>query len=365
MKQPQMADMVEKFFGNSEPIAVSSSVTIASGASAVVDQEALANDYDTTRPLLIDTIHFQTTTPDWSAFQRQAAQNFGANLGGTLRVLFSLGRHQLSRVPVPVGLYGPSRDGGSLSSNSFQGQDGSYESVAVQDGLGAVEFSGHFVWVLPRPLLVPPNMVLEARVVRSADDFPADVTLSICYLGRQARRPIPASLPAAVPYVGLFEQRVTPTGVFVSGQHDLWNPFAKPLFVERFVGRLQMLFRQTVAEQLAEIAAGVLGAGTQCITVDIEPNATNFFTGVRVSGGLVRFPPTQLRQFDGQNMTLGLQPGIALFDAYRRTFPANATLPARQGYEVTLDARSGLPAMGSLGFNTAFVSMIGWREEHL
>lgn len=363
MKTMRMADLIEKFFADSDPLAVSTTVTLASGASTVADQTALMNDYDMTRPFLIDTIHFQVSTPDWSAFQRQTGR-LGTNLGGTFRVHFSLGRHQLSRVPIPVGLFGPPLDGAS-SFDTFFGQSASYESVPITDRVSAFEFNGHYIWKLPRPLLVPPNMLLEARVVRSVDGFAADATLGICYVGRQAKKPIPAAIPAAIPYIGLVEQRFPPAGVFTSGQHDLWNPFAKPLHVQRFIGRLQILFRQTAADQLAEIAAGVIGAGTECITLDIEPEAFNSFTLTFVSGGLARFPATQLRRFDGQNMTLGPQPGIVVFDGFRRAFPMNSTLAPRQGYEATLDGRSGLPLVGSLGSNTAFISMVGWREETL
>lgn len=363
MKKMQMSDLAEKFFADSDPLAISTSVTLASGASVVADQTALMNDYDMTRPLLVDAIHFRTVTPNWSAFQRQSGR-FGSNLGCTFRVLFSLGRYQLSRVPIPIGIFGPPLDGGS-SFNSFDGPAASYESVPISTSVAAVEFNGHYVWRLPRPLLVPPNMLLEARVVRSDDGFASDVLLDICYVGRQAKKPIPTAIPAAIPYVGLFEQRFTTPGVFVSGQQDLSNPFTKPLHVQRFIGRLQILFRQSLAAQAAEIAAGVLGAGTESITVDIEPEAINLFTAINVSGGLARFPPTQIRRFDGQNMTLGLQPGIAVFDGFRRTFPLNVTLAPRQGYEVTVDGRAGLPAVGGLGHNTAFISMVGWREETL
>lgn len=362
MKTMRVADLIEKFFADSDPLAMSTAVTLASGTSAVADQAALMNDYDMTRPFLIDAIHFQVSTLNWSAFQRQTGRP-GTNLGCTFRVHFSLGRHQMSRVPVPVGLFGPPLDGASAF-DSFAGQLNSYESVTTAGG-GALEFNGHYIWRLPRPLLVPPNMLLEARVVRSADGFAADATLGICYIGRQARRSIPGAIPVAIPYVGLLEQRFPPAGVFTSGQHDLWNPFAKPLHVQRLIGRLQILFRQTPAEQLAEIAAGVLGAGVECVTVDIEPEAVNFTTLTNVSGGLAKFPAVQLRRFDGQNMTLGPQPGIVVFDSFRRVFPMNSTLAPRQGYEATLDGSTGLPFVGSLGSNTAFISMIGWREETL
>lgn len=367
MKTMHMTDLAEKFFVDSDPLAVSTAVTLGSGASAEANQTALMNDYDMTRPFLIDTIHFQVVTPDWSAFQRQTSPvtRFGANLGGTFRVHFSLGNYRLSRVPIPVGLFGPSLDGTS-EFDFFGGQAASYESVLISDNVFSVlEFNGHYVWKLPRPLLVPPNMLLEARVVRSDDGFAADATLGICYVGRQSKRVIPMALPVAIPYVGLFEQSFPPLNVFTSGQHDLWNPFTKPLHVQHLIGRLQILFRQTPAEQAAEILAGVTGAGTQCITLDIEPEAFNFVTSVNVSGGLARFPSPQVRRFDARNMTLGLQPGIVVFDGFRRTFPLNVALEPRQGFEVTLDGRAGLPAVGSLGSNTAFVSMIGWREETL
>lgn len=358
-----MADMAEKFFADGDPLAVSTTVSLASGASIVADQEALSNDYDRSRAFLIDTIRFHVVTPDWSNFARQALIPNGANLGGTLRVLFSLGRHQLSRVPIPIALFGPPRDG-AVAFNLFQSMVQSYETVNVRYG-ATIKFNGHFEWKLPRPLLVPANAVLEARVVRSGDGFPANLTLGICYLGRSAKRTVPSGIPAAVPYVGLFEQNLATPGVYVSGQHDLWNPFAHELHVQRFTGRLQTLFRQTLAEQAAEIAAGVFNAGTQCILLDYEPEAFNFISGAYVSGGISRFPATQLRRYNGQNMTLGLQPSISIFEGYRRSFPAGVALAARQGYEATIDARGGLPATGSLGANTAFISMVGWREEHL
>ena len=359
----RITDMIEKFFVSGDPLVVSASTLLASGGSALLDQELLANDYDRSRAFLIDTIRFQVVTPDWSAFMRQGPLFNGTNLGGTMRVTFSLGRHQLSRVPIPIALFSPPRDG-TVAFNYFPPTIASYESV-YREKVSSREFNCHFEWTLPRPLLVPANMVLEARAVRSNDGFPADLTLNVCYLGRLAKKPVPSSIPVAIPYVGLFERDLSTPGVYTSGQHDLWNPFTRELRVQRFVGRLQTLFRQTVAEAAAENAAGVLDAGTQCILLDYEPEAINLFTGVYVSGGISRFPPTQLRRFDGQNMTLGLQPGISVFDGYRRSFPGDAVLAPRQGYEATIDARSDLPPVGSLGANTAFISMVGWREESL
>lgn len=358
----RMSDMAEKFFADSDPLIVSASASLSPGGSAVLDQGRLANDYDRSRAFLIDTIRFQYSTPVWNAFLRDAATS-GANLGGTLRVAFSLGRHQLSRVPIPIALYGPPRDG-VVVVDQLGLLRTTYEAAIMSRAGALVTFDGHFEWTLPRPLLVPANMTLEARVVRSDDGFAADLGLDICYLGRLAKKPVPGGIPAAVPYIGLFEQNLVTPGVYVSGQHDLWNPFGRELHVQRFVGRLQQLFRQTPAEQAAEVAAGILFAGTEAITLDYELETFNFVSG-EYTGGTIAFPPTQIRRFDGQNMTLGLQPGIAVFDGYRRTFPGGVTLDPRQGFEATVDARSGLPATGSLGANTSFISMIGWREENL
>ena len=332
---------VDEFFADSFPVVLSASVDLDEGDNKQLDTQALSNYFDT--PMVIDEIRVQVQTGNLELYV--------ANFGGSVRLLLSLGRYALSDTYIPVGCFGPTFDGGTMgyaainpslfSPESFEG--GFVESIVT----------GYFRWKLPRPLVCPVGMPLEAKISRQVEGissiYPDDtISVNVAYAGRVARKQLPPDITIPIPYVGLFENVFTSANVVTSGQRDLYNPFQAPLNVQRFVGRWQNIY----------LNSGV--PRESWIGLDDSD----------ISGGtLINFPLTQIRMFDGFYVTDGFIPGPAIFEGNTRSFAANIELAHGEGFEVTIDATAGVPSTGAqpspTGSNTSFITMIGWRNENL
>ena len=333
---------IDQHFADSYPVVVSDTLTLEEGDTKQFDSQALSNIFSS--PMVIDEVRVQIVAP----LDLQVG-----NFGGSVRLKLSLGRYALSSVFIPVGCLGTSFGGGELGTNGFDPQLFSPESI--YGGFTEVNSTGFFRWKLPRPLLCPIGMPLEAIVSRQIEGlsnvFPgADpLTVNLSYAGRVTTQPLPpGDITAPIPYVGLYENVFTSASVSISNQTDLYNPFQGPLNVQRLIGRWQNIYLDSSVE-------------------------TDSWIGLdqRELGGseAILFPSTQVKTFSGFYITNGFIPGQALFDADTRSLPMNILLDRGEGLEVTIDATAGIPTTGAqpspTGSNTSFVTMIGWRNETL
>lgn len=335
---------VEQFFADSVPVIVSDSIDLEEGDNAQLDTQELANFFNTA--MVIDEVRVQIQSPN--------AELSVGNFGGSIRLKLSMGRFALSSVYLPVGCLGPTFDGGTL--DSVQLETGSFSPETLGPQFSNYSRLGFFRWRLPRPLVVPPGAALEAKISRQIEGlsqiYPSEttVTVNVAYAGRVSRKQFPrGSAIVPVPYVGLFTNTFTSANVVTSGQLDLYNPFREPLTVQRLIGRWQNIYLDSAAPEESFIS--------------LDANGTRGNTQID-------FPPTQIRTFSGFNVTNGFIPGLSIWEANTRAFPANVQLERGEGFEVTIDATGGVPstqAEGSAynGSNTSFVTMIGWRNESL
>lgn len=336
---------IDTFFADSTPVVVSADVDIGENENLQFDSQSLSNYFDT--PMVIDEMRVQIVAPYEIAI---------ANFGGAIRLKLSLGRFALSKDYIPVGCFGSTFDGGTIDNSTFQPYLFSPESLSGGFSSSAYTFTGYFRWKLPRPLVVPVGMPLEAKISRQVDNiaaalgnYPTDVSVNLAYAGRVAKKSLPSGISIPVPYVGLFENQFTTASVATSDQLDLYNPFQSTLNVQRFVSRWQNIYLD-----------------------DSDPVNTMWIGLDTIDGGneAFDFPPSQLRTFDGFNITNGFIPGLSIWEANTKAVSANVAFERGQGVEVMIDATGGLPPTQAEGFpyngsNTSFVTMIGWRSEEL
>lgn len=101
-----------------------------------------------------------------------------------------------------------------------------------------------FVWHLPKPMLVPPNVQLTARLATegmgpawgaSYERIPAVSNLRFSVVGRSLGEDAVIPDEIAVPWVAETTTRLNPYDNFVSGDGDLINHHNVPLYVQQFV----------------------------------------------------------------------------------------------------------------------------------
>lgn len=335
---------IDEFFADSYPIVLSANTTLAEGENKQLDSQRLSNFFDT--PMVIDEIRTQIVSPGGLEVEL-------ANFGGSVRLKLSLGgRYALTSTFVPVGCLGTVFDGGQLG---YAGaQPGIYAPESLRGGFSERFNVGFFRWKLPRPLVCPVGMPLEAMISRQIEGlsevYPGldPLSINVAYAGRVSRKILPRGITIPIPYVGLFEHQFETAEVAISDQTDLYNPFQAMLNVQRLIARWQNIYLDAGLPLESTIGLDQRGIG---------------------GGESILFPSTRIRTFSGFDVTNNFAPGQAIFDANTRSLPINIPLEHGEGLEVTIDATAGIPSTGAqpdpTGSNTAFVSMIGWRNEDI
>jgi hypothetical protein len=333
---------IDRFFADSTPVVQSANLDLEEGENKQFDTQLLSNYFDT--PMVVDEIRVQIISPldDLTV----------GNFGGSIRLKLTAGRFALMDTYVPVGCLGPPIDGAALDSVTYL--PATYSSESMRSSNTDVYSLGFFRWKLPRPLVLRRGMALEAKISRQIEGlslvFPTETTLSanLAYVGRVSKKQLPGQITTAVPYVGLFTNVFTSASVTTSGQRDLYNPFQVPLNVQRLIGRWQNIYLDSGIPDQSFIALDTTGVAGR---------------------DEFDFPPSQIRTYDGFNVTNGFVPGLSIWEANTRSLPCNIQLERGEGFEVMIDATGGLPSTGAqptpTGSNTSFVTMIGWRNETL
>lgn len=333
---------IDKFFADSFPVVLSADAELDEGDNKQLDVQSLSNFFDT--PMVIDEIRTQIVTPN--------VEIELGNFGGSVRFKLSLDRYALSSVYIPVGCLGPTFDGATIDSTTYQATSNSPESL--NGAFADAYFMGFFRWKLPRPLVVPAGMALEAKISREIDGltvaYPSagPLSVNVAYAGRVARRQMPSGVTIPIPWVGLFENQFTTPSVAISDQLDLYNPFQQPLTVQRLIGRWWNAYLATGLPDATRIALDTTGT---------------------LGRDSIDFPPTQVKLFNGFYVTNGFIPGCSVFESNTRSLGVNVDLDRGEGFEISIDATSGLPSTGPdnppLGYNRSLVTMIGWRNQTL
>jgi hypothetical protein len=179
--------------------------------------------------MFIDAVQFLLTRP---------ADSNQRNEGGQVSVRFRMNTFDLSEDFVPVWLHGPKlSDGDSF----FDTEDGNnFATRDPADGTGYLNV-GHYRWVLPKPMYVPPGGALRP-IFRRDFNTAGDISVNVAYSGRVIMDD-GLSRESNIPFIGVFnpsDATITAQGgVVQSDAKNLFNPFNRPLRVQRFLARLR------------------------------------------------------------------------------------------------------------------------------
>lgn len=317
---------VPGYRGGGIPFFAAADVTLNAGGTAPpFDSRRLGNPYR--QAMVIDEIHFQIKTVATPGGDTQPPA--GANMGGSVRARFKLGRVEVSHDFVPIWNYGTLWN--DENSESF----GFIEGLLAGGGSVISSRLNYYRWILPKPLYIPAGNILQPSISRQQDGlaFPTNV-----WVGYGCRRLGPHTPPAEldVPYVATFLPGEIAEGsspnTFQSSENDLVNPFLSDLKVQRFTGRVQSRTATT-----GVTSAIVDDAGSEVTLVMKDSYGTNI-----------------IRDFTSWNH---------VFDRNRRAWTFNRILKAKERYNVSL--ANVATGASPTNFYSPMIAMIGTRRERM
>jgi len=231
-----------------------------------------------------------------------------------------LGQMYLMRDPVPVASLATFM---SLADEQYVGEQ--YTEAA---------HPSHYRWRLPQPLYVEAGQfilpVFSRRVDEPAGFTGSPITVFVTFAGRTVapNQPRPRIIP--VPYAAPFVTSFNPSGSYQqSNERHLFNPFDKPMQVQRMTGRFYKLVFQATRIQLQ---------------TGITPGPTN------LSNITVR-----LNDSWGGKMVNNFSGPADVWDIQRCAWLMDTVMPAKGQYEAQA---WNIPENTSL-----HLAMIGTREE--
>lgn len=294
------------FFDTVSPVLLSANVDVAAGNVGIPSSVDL--QYPFRKPILIDEVR-------WTA---RVDHNNNVDCGALIYTKLQLGQHYLMRDWVPIWLLSP-----TIAPSQELSQD-------VTLTAGNRDF-GFWRWKLPEPLYVDAGQVLTSQFQRTLDGF-GTMNVQVTYCGRTIapNQPRPKVIP--VPYAAPWVTDLSATATYqISNEKHLFNPFNKPLRIQRFLGRALTFSSNVVATKLAAVTSSPLYA-TNGVTVQIFDSWGN------------KVVPTQTGVSD-------------VFDAMRSAWTVDTALPEKGMYSVR--------AYNLSTAVQAHISMIGVREEAL
>ena len=316
------------------PIILSSEVTVpvvsdAETAGAIpFDLAALTNTYRV--PMEVREIHWTVVTPGVAETSRAATP--GAFIAATL----ASGKDILTRDFTHLAMMGRAY---GASSGALSGGGGELETEFLVS-------AGHYRWVFPRPMILLPGQGVRAYVrfdiptslVGGISAAVTSVTVTISIVGRYFAGALPAV--RCVPYVSEF---VASAARSASLAEELYNPFASPLQVQRFLAR--------IIARAADFPAGPNVGSILDATIGLGSIGQNPLDPVTVSmdapGGYEAFP--------------GVLPLTQVFFPQSRMWQVPHVVEGRNAWHSIK-----VESFGSSGLAKAvYFSMVGHREERL
>ncbi len=290
-------------FQGETPVLMSSSCDIVANNSALPQSDHLT--YPFRKAVMIEEIRY--------TMRISGTGGILPNMGALVSTKLQLGQLYLMRDQVPVWLLGT-----MMATNQEEGRDTLLTST--------MSFS-HYRWRLPEPLYVEAGQVLSSAFFRGIDGF-GSINIHVAYVGRTVAPDAPRPSVLAVPYVAPF---VTTVGQAYqqSNEFNLFNPFDKPLRVQRLTGRVLSFVSATTASGIG-IKTPVTAQSTLTILMDDS--------------------------WGGKMINNNTGPGDA-FDSLRGAWTVDTVMPAKGIYVVKA---WNIPAATSL-----HVAVVGVREERL
>lgn len=296
--------MKPEFFQSPSPVLLSSSCNVLASNSAIPDSGQLA--YPFRRALLIDEIRWTMRIP---------SNALGAvNLGSLVSTKLAFGRQYLMRDPVPVWLLGT-----MLS--------GILQEEATDTSLDPDVVYSHYRWRLPEPLYLEPGEILGSWFNRGADGF-GSIHVQVTYAGRTVAPNQPRPKVITVPYAASWGTTLG-NAYQQSNENHLFNPFDRPLRIQRLTGRVLVLDAGTSAEAQKRLTPATAGSSV----------------ALRISDS-----------WGGKMVNDNTGPAD-VFDIARSAWTVDTLMPPKGVYEVQ--------AWNMLETEQVFIGMIGTREEQL
>ncbi len=289
-------------FQGVSPVLLSSECDVLALNSAIPDSGRLS--YPFRKAIVIEEIR-------WTLRLTSATRR---NLGAIVSTKLAVGERYLMRDAVPIWLLG------TLMTRQEE-EDGDFTMLTPR-----VMYC-HYRWRLPEPLYLAPGEVLESSFSRGADGF-GSINVQVSYVGRTVapnqKQPKIIPVPYAAPFVTTIGQTYQQ-----SNENHLFNPFSKPLRVQRLTGRVLSFV-----------------AGNTCLMVQALTPA--------VPGGSV----TILMNDSWGGKMVNNNTGISdVFDCLRGAWTVDTMMPPKGVYEAriwNLDAAQQV-----------HIAVIGVREEQL
>ncbi len=199
----------ESFQGVS-PVLLSSPFTLLENNSAIPNSGFMS--YPFRKAIVIEEIR-------WTLQVASAGPQL--NLGALVSTKLSLGRHFLMRDKVPLWLLGTAM---------------AISQEEITDSAPTVGTAySHYRWRLPEPLYVAAGQVLDSTFFRGVDGL-GTMTGYVSYVGRTVAPDQPVPKVLAIPYAAPFI--TTQTAYQQSNEAHLFNPFDKPIRIQRMTGRV-------------------------------------------------------------------------------------------------------------------------------
>lgn len=313
------------------PVTLTASGTVQAGSVAGVNADALRSPYGL--PIEIHEIKWLLSAP--------TNQVIGAGVGCYLE----LGDYKLTNGYVPINVFCKSGllipvggDFIDLTMNSTNGEE-------VQ----TVPSYANFVWKLKEPIFVPAGSILLPKF-QHRNMIPDNITCQIVYSGTilpANYRPKKLTLPW-VAYWAANGVAYSTASTQTSLESDLVNPYDSPLFVQRFVGRMNYSGNISSVPPSERFTVASEGAGNGNGLTEM---AGKYYTlrMVHSSGANIIQSPTKFE---------------SVFYSGTRAWDVNVEIPAKSYFVVSLskiaDATATTPT--SAIRSQAIIGMIGYRE---
>lgn len=268
--------------------------------------------------------------------------------------------YAITKGPVPLWSFGPSYGLGDEVALQVLG------TFAADPTKGPVVPTATYIWKLDHPLYVPAGCRI-VPVFRSIGNFTFDVVAGITAVGCTVEHSGKQST-YKVPWVASFvskSDKFNTVGVQESSPQTIQNPHDKPVFVERFTGRIHLMNDTTTVEPTTAVTDTALYAG------DLGS------LGPFLSGGGVTLAAEAwfdrcftVQMADSMGNPLVRVPTLfrGVFDPAVRSWEVKHVLPPEQYFRVLLakdNAGLNVSEVGLVGNLTraqASITMVGWRE---
>lgn len=334
-------DMTMNVMDNSRPIVLRSEARLVANSAVEVSAAALMNSSG--EPMEIHEFIFSVRPTDEVIYGLGTDVSGAAPTGGQVAIGLSVKDsddfgYSLTNGQVPLWNFGQVRQLGAESNLQ------TFAQVTPTPLYSTLTFfTSAYLWKLDHPMYVPAGARI-VPVLAGIGGLPTDAMVGICAIGKTVpNEPVKAN--TKMPWVCAWVSKsftIAQTGTDESPNNALWNPFKKPVTIERFTGRLPMFYA----------AAAV---APQNVVTMTELSRSDYYS--RVLG-------IRMRDSVGNPLVRVSTPIRSVFDSATRTWEARSILPAGQYHKVNVQktALTTVTESSIVSRGGVSIASVGWRE---